>query len=324
MLNRREFIGAGLGLGAALAAYALPGDKFRWACTSGMFRALTPQPQATLQTISKYGFHGLEATVQLADSAGSVAKFKEALNAHNLAIATFWGGGVYWDPSNSAKVRETIANNIKLARDHVAPCGGTYLKVNLTNRGDARPTPNWMTPDHMQTLAHTLNEIGRGTLDAGVKFAFHPHAWTMAETGNEVKQLMDLTDPKLVYMIADTAHLTLGGIDPVKFLRDWYPRIAGVHLKDTEPKYSVAKAGWKGPAPSQDEHKRVNLYKNFGTGGVDFVGFIQVLRDKGYDSWVSLDFDPLRPGEGDIEGTMSMRRKYLVEHLKATLNPALS
>ena len=130
---------------------------------------------------------------------------------------------------------------------------------------------------------------------------------------------MDLTDPTLVYLIADTAHLTLGGIDPVKFVRDWYPRIAGVHLKDTEPKYSVAKAGWKGPAPSREEHARVNLYKNFGTGGVDFAGFIQALRERGYDSWVSLDFDPLRPGEGEIEGTMSMRRTYLLDKLKATL-----
>ena len=320
MMNRREFLGAGIGVGAAaIAAYALPGDKFRWSCTSGMFARMTPQPQATLQTIAKYGFHGLEATAQLADSAGSVTKFKEALGAHNLGLATFWGGGVYWDPSAAAKVRDTVDNNIKLAREYVAPCGGKYLKVNLTNRGDARTAPNWMTPDQMRALAGTLNEIGRGTKAAGVKFAVHPHAWTMLESEHEVRQLMALTDPTLVYLIADTAHLTLGGMDPVKFAREWYPRIAGVHLKDTEPKYSVAKAGWKGPAPSQEEHARVNLYKNFGSGGVDFPGFIQVLRDKGYDSWVSLDFDPLRPGEGEVDSVMSMRKNYVKESLKATL-----
>lgn len=320
MMNRREFLGAGIGVGAAaVAAYALPGDKFRWACTSGMFSRMTPQPQATLHTIATYGFHGLEATTQLANSAGSVSRFKEALNAHDLVIATFWGGGVYWDPSNAANVRDTIENNVTLARDYVAPCGGKYLKVNLTNRGDAHPAPNWMTPDQRRALANTLNEIGRRTRDVGVKFAIHPHAWTMLESDKEVRHLMDLTDPTLVYLIADTAHLTLAGMDPVKFVRDWYPRIAGVHLKDTEPKYSVVKAGWKGPAPSPEEHARVNLYKNFATGGVDFAAFIQVLRDKAYDSWVSLDFDPLRPGEGDIESTMSGRKKYLVELLKASL-----
>ena len=64
---------------------------------------------------------------------------------------------------------------------------------------------------------------------------------------------------------------------------------------------------------------KIRPHRVFGAGGVDFVGFIHVLRDNGYDSWVSLDFDALRPGEGDIESTMSMRRKYLIENLKATL-----
>jgi sugar phosphate isomerase/epimerase len=319
MLNRREFLGATLGVGAAMTAFALPGDKFRWACTSGMFRVLNPQPEITLQMIAKYGFHGLEATVLLADSAGSVAKFRQAMDAHNLAVATFWGGGVYWDPANPARVKETVANNIMLARDYIAPCGGKYLKVNLNNVRDAHPAPDWMTPLQMRELATTLNEIGRGTKAAGVKFAFHPHNWTLIESDKEVRQIMELTDPSLVYMIADTAHLTLGGLDPVKFMRDWFPRIAGVHFKDTEPKYSVAKAGWKGPAPTREEHTKVNLYKNFGAGGVDFAGFMQVLREKGYDSWISLDFDPLRPGEGDVDGNMSARKKYLVETLKASL-----
>ncbi len=315
MLNRREFLAASLSMSAV--AYALPGDRFRWACTSGMFRELTPQPEATLKNVAKYGFHGLEAYPELADGLGSVNKFNAALNAHGLAIATFWGGGVYWDPKNAANVRKTVAENIRLARDYVAPCGGKYLKVNLTERGPAKP--NWMTPDQIRILAQTLNEIGRGTMDAGVKFAFHPHTWTLVESSQEVKQIMDLTDPKLVYLIADTAHLSLGGNDPVKFLREYYPRIAGIHFKDVKPQYSPAKSGWKGPAPSREQHEKENLYKDFGAGGVDFVGFVQVLREKGYDSWISLDFDPLRPDEGDFDKTMTFRRKYLVETLKATL-----
>jgi hypothetical protein len=85
MMNRREFLGAGIGVGAAaIAAYALPSDRFRWACTSGMFSRMTPQPQATLQTIAKYGFHGLEATTQLANSAGSVGKFKDLLGRRRV------------------------------------------------------------------------------------------------------------------------------------------------------------------------------------------------------------------------------------------------
>jgi sugar phosphate isomerase/epimerase len=88
------------------------------------------------------------------------------------------------------------------------------------------------------------------------------------------------------------------GTDPIRFVNDWYPRIADVHLKDVIVKYSPAKSGWKGPAPSKEVHARDNLYKQFGTGGIDFVGFLGALSKEGYDGWVSLDFDPPRPGEG--------------------------
>ena len=42
----------------------------------------------------------------------------------------------------------------------------------------------------------------------------------------------------------------------------------------------------------------MNLYKRLGAGGVDFPAFFQVLRERGYDGWVTLDFDAPRPGEG--------------------------
>ena len=84
-------------------------------------------------------------------------------------------------------------------------------------------------------------------------------------------------------------------------------------------KYSPAKSGWKGPAPSKEEHARDNLYKPFGTGGVDFVGFLGALRAKGYDRWVSLDFDPPRPNEGSLDENMKFRRKYVIETLHGSL-----
>ena len=73
-------------------------------------------------------------------------------------------------------------------------------------------------------LAKNLNEVGKRTADAGIKFAFHPHAWTLVERQPELDMMMELTDPKLVYLVLDTGHAALGGIDPVKCLRDYYAR----------------------------------------------------------------------------------------------------
>jgi len=323
MMNRRQFVGAGLGA-AALGANAvrllgMPGDKFRWACTYGMFRSLPHQPDDTLKMLADYGFQGLECNIALEKACKDIHEFKAKLDHYKIACANYWGVGDYWDPANPEKVRATIADNIDLAKNHIAVCGGRYMKVNLTMRDmNAHPIPNWWTTEQMSVLAKTLNEIGKGCADAGVKFCFHPHNWTLIDTDMpEVKRIMDLTDPKLVYMVADTAHLSLGGTDPIKFLNEWFPRIGDIHLKDVIPEYSPLKSGWKGPAPSKDDIDK--LYKPFGTGGVDFVGFMSVLRKKGYEGWVSLDFDGAKPGE-KLEDSMARNHKYLTETLHASLN----
>ncbi len=63
-----------------------------------------------------------------------------------------------------------------------------------------------------------------------------------------------------------------------------------VCFKDCEARYNTANS-WKGPAPSREEHNRVDLYKVLGTGGVDFPAFFAVLRDGNYDGWIMLDYD---------------------------------
>ena len=215
--------------------------------------------------------------------------------------------------STRSRLQETIESNTARAR-FVAHFGCTHLKVNLSKRISA----DNLSPANAKTLARNLNEVGRRTADAGIRFAFHPHAWTLVERQPELDMVMEMTDPKLVSLVLDTGHATLGGIDPVKCLRDYYSRIAAIHLKDAEAKYNTA-GGWKGPAPSEEEHNRVNLYKRLGAGGVDFPAFFRVLRERSYDGWVTLDFDAPRPGEGTVEQDMNAHKKYLLETLHADL-----
>jgi inosose dehydratase len=178
--------------------------------------------------------------------------------------------------------------------------------------------PDQMTAEQWKGFARTLNEIGRGTMDSGVKFAIHPHIWSLIQTQREVERLLELTDPKLVYIIPDTGHLALAGMDPVRILNDYYSRVAAVHFKDCDSKYRYDR-GWRGPAPSMEDHRKVNPYRNFGADGVDFPACMKILRERNYDGWISMDFDAPRPGEPSIQESMDVRRKYLRETLHATL-----
>jgi inosose dehydratase len=265
-----------------------------------------------IKMAARYGYHGIEP---FQDDMPQYLKqppdqFKKVLDASGLALCTVGSGGEYLD---AARLQETIESNTARAR-YVAHFGCTHLKVNLSKRISA----DNLSPANAKTLARNLNEVGKRTADAGVRFAFHPHAWTLVERQPELDMIMEMTDPKLVFLVLDTGHATLGGIDPVKCLRDYYSRITAIHLKDAEAKYSTA-GGWKGPAPSEAEHNRVNLYKRLGAGGVDFPAFFRVLRERSYDGWVTLDFDAPRPGEGTVEQDMNSHKKYLLETLHADL-----
>jgi inosose dehydratase len=313
ILNRRQFFGTGLA--AALAARANDGDKMRYAMSGHEFRTTPPHPETGIKMTAQYGYHGLEPFQE------DIAKYlnkppsalKEVLDASGLSLCTVGSGGQYLD---TARVRATVDNNVERCR-YVAAFGCQHLKVNLSRRvGDG--VANLSDAD-AKALAANLNEIGKRAMgETGVKFGFHPHCWTLVERQPELDKIMDLTDPRYVFLVLDTGHASLGGIDPVKALVAYYSRLAAVHLKDCEPKYSAGN-GWKGPAPSEEEHKRVDLYKRLGTGGVDFPALFRVLRAKNYDGWVTLDFDAPRPGEGTVKEDMDAHRKYLVDTLHATL-----
>ena len=198
---------------------------------------------------------------------------------------------------------QLISDMVNFARNFLAPCGCDHWKTNMGARPEGGPSD-----DQLKRLAATLNEIGRQTLALGVRLAPHPHIWGPMEREHEFRTVMSLTDPKYVWLTTDTAHLTLGGMDPVKIVNDYYPRIAEVHLKDTYPRFRGNTA-----TPTQAEHRQASLYHNLGAGGVDFPAIFSILRKRSFKGWVVLDLDAPRPGDGtgDIQQNLAANIEYL-------------
>jgi inosose dehydratase len=328
MVSRREFIGTGLrsGLGFAFGTrlLALPADKFRWAMSSHMFTPLKPHPEMGIKMAATFGFHGIEPWGNELQKylPQPPEVFKKVLDESRISISSVASGGEYFDTTKLQATLDSNGANAKFA----SYFGVTALKANLGRR----PGPENLSSANGKILAKNLNEVGKRTLEHGVKFAFHPHAWTIIERKAEVDMTLEMTDPKLVFMTLDTCHASVGGIESVAFARENYPRIAHFHFKDTLPVWSAGN-GWAGPAPSKDEEAAMAaklglpkspdaIYQRLGTGGVDFPGLIRVLRERNYDGWISLDFNyaDMPPGV-TIEQDMAAHRKYLVETLHASL-----
>jgi sugar phosphate isomerase/epimerase len=325
MLNRREFIGAGVGaVIAAKNALALPVDKFRWSISSHMFTPMKPHPESGIKMAARFGFHGIEPWGNEMENYLSKPPdvFKKLLDEAGIGISSVASGGQYFD---TTKIQATIENNASNAK-YAAFFGVKALKCNL----NGRMGPENLSVANGKILAKNLNEVGKRTLEHGVKFAFHPHAWSIVDRKAEVEMMLEMTDPKLVFLTLDTCHASIGGIDPVKFVREHYARIAHFHFKDTLPVWNSAK-GWQGPPPSKEEEiamaKKLGvpvgpdpIYQRLGTGGVDFPSLIALLRERNYDGWISLDFNAadMNPGV-TIEQDMTAHRKYLVDALHASM-----
>lgn len=325
MIDRRTFIAAGLGVAASAArVLALPADKFRWSISSHMFTPLKPHPETGVKLAAKYGFHGIEPWANEMEHylKQPPEVFKKLLDESKLSISSIASGGEYFDTTKLQPTLDSHAANAKFA----AYFGVTALKANLGRRFG----PENLSVANAKILAKNLNEVGKRTIEHGVKFAFHPHAWTICERKAEAEMLLEMTDPKLVFLTLDTCHASVGGFEPAQFLRDHYNRIAHMHFKDTLPVWSAGK-GWKGPAPSKEEEQAMArqlglpkspdpIYQRLGTGGVDFPALIQILRERNYTGWISLDFNAadLTPGV-TIEQDMAAHRKYLTETLHATM-----
>ena len=205
------------------------------------------------------------------------------------------------------QIPKTIADHVAFARDFLQPLGCGHYKVNMGQRPPGGPSD-----DQLKRLANTLNELGRQTIAMGIKVAPHPHIWGPMEREKEMRRVMDLTDPKYVWMTADTGHLVLGGGDPAQIISDYFPRVAEVHLKDTYAKYRGNTS-----TPSQEEHRVASVYHNLGGGGVDFPAVFKVLRDRHYKGWAIFDVDGPRKGDDGFDaigGNMDVAVDDYISH----------
>lgn len=261
--------------------------------------------------IAELGFPGIEPyRGMIMPYVDTPQTLKDLLDRHGLAMVTCSNGGPgqstdFIDP---AARQRTIDDHVAFARDFLTVFGCKHFKINMGDRPAQGPSDA-----DLQAIAATLNELGRRTAEYGIRLAPHPHIWGPVERPEEIRRLLALTDPQYVSLTLDTAHILLGGGDPMEFLTDEYDRIVALHWKDAKAAYR----GYTGPTPTRAMHAEEILYKDLGSGGIDFPAVWRLLRQRGYRYWITLDLDPprLQEGEGTVGEKLLFNRRYLFEAL---------
>jgi inosose dehydratase len=241
------------------------------------------------------------------------ATLAAALAHRGLAMAAAFVPLALKDPDASAVCERQVRETAALLRD----LGARHIL--LADAGDMRRAVIAGRPDltRAQGLAprewvgytgrlERLAQICR--FDYGVIPCFHPHGGTYIEHPDEIRTLMDRTDPHLLKLCLDTGHVAFGGGDPLAVARTFGPRIGHVHLKDIDlPRLRGLLAEGKTYADAA----RQDVFVELGTGSLDLPALLRGLIDGGHEGWVVVEQDRVVRADTDTLGSARRNREYL-------------
>jgi inosose dehydratase len=218
---------------------------------------LTPgDTLATLGEVAAAGYEGVE----LFDGnlAGDRGALRAALDAHRLTLVAVYSGAnlIFEDILGEElwRVRRACAWGAELGAEQFVVGGGAQRSEPATDADYDR-------------LAAGLDEVARIADGHGLVASFHPHLSTIVESPEQIERLFDRTP---IRFCPDTGHLQAAGGDPVELVRTYRDRIAYVHIKDLDAD---------------------GAFVPLGRGGLDVGGVLDVLRDTGFDGWVTVETD---------------------------------
>lgn len=201
--------------------------------------------------------------------------YKDVLKRYSLNPVSF-----YFHMPNKENEHE-LFGNLENELEFVAALGVKRLSLQAT-----RGRPDTMSEENKKYELKQVEKFAKTAKSFGITTCLHPHhnTWVMLE--EEIDYMLQNTDPKLLSFAPDTAHLIVGGCDPVDVIKRYADRVDFIHLKD----FTIGKdVGSQGFADAG-----VEVYSNFaelGTGTVDFKGVFDVLKQAGYDGYYCIELD---------------------------------
>lgn len=221
----------------------------------------------------------------------------------------------------AGKDDETVYREALETAEVLAAMGCDYIVLSdvlfvVENRGgragrirreDSLSDAEWdQAAENVNAFAKVVHE------EYGMKCAAHPHVGGYLETDFEIDALLELTDPELVGLCFDMAHIAYGGGDPVAVLDKWRDRTWYLHIKECDGRVREEVIGRGG-----DYYDGVSsgVFPELGKGTVDWQGINRILQEMDFDGWGTVEQDII-PGMG-IDALASARgnRAFLRQEL---------
>ncbi|GAA4167086.1 sugar phosphate isomerase/epimerase [Gryllotalpicola koreensis] len=230
-----------------------------------------------LDALSSAGVDGIEVTFPPLDhhsataAFGSPEKVREALDGRGMRVISGFVDGTSWHERTADEIVAELADYTAF----LSATGGTVLVVGSPMVAPrAVPYTADERQDILRRFAAACEAIGAALAPTGIRLAVHTESHSITVTADDITELMLTTDPGLVGLCPDSAHLTLSGTDPVAIAEKFADRVLVSHWKDASgpmPADLVV-------APDEDVHAVHRRYmRSLGTGAVDWAGWARAM-----------------------------------------------
>lgn len=242
--TRRQFLKAA----SVSAAYALGASSTRlFASPFGLplglqlysvRQELPKDYEGTLQKVAALGYREVEAAGFYNHSAADVKKAMQQAGLHCVS------GHYPWDK---------LSSSLESIIDFHHQIGAEYIVCAYPGHKSPGSDPHSFSMDDWRWNAEQFNKTGAVVKKAGLRFGYHNHTPEFVDHDGVLPydELLRLTDPALVTFEMDCGWVTVGGKDPVAYLKKYPNRISMLHVKDFQP-------GVKPPHAAQLGHGSAN------------------------------------------------------------------
>ena len=281
--GRREFLRTLAGLGAAQGVLGTLRADARDVLPNPIGYATIAWPPRefahALETTSRLGFRGVQML-------GWVREAYSGAKAHELAqlLTSLKLKPVALSCSDAQLAPERQGNETVEVRSYAeffTHLGGIFLQVT----DDGNPSKDYSS-EVIRNLGARMNALGKMAQDFGLTLGYHPHFGTLGETRKGLGRVLEATDPQYVKLIADVAHLALGGSDPAEVIRTYGQRLGFLHLKDAR-KEVIAMARQNRNLVEREGAP----FCEIGLGMVNFAAVVQAMRAVRFSGWVVVELD---------------------------------
>lgn len=201
------------------------------------------------------------------------AAVKECMDRLGLKVSSYSiSNNFVADADQLQKQRDYVKDSIRWA---------DYFGTKLMRVFCANATDQYTYEQGLEMIVDSFRECTKAAEENGVTYALENHGM-FAGKASQVKNILDSVGSPALKSTADTGNFLLVCNDPVEAVSLLIDDIAHVHFKDFK---KVESGGYE----AQDGTHYIGTA--IGDGQVDLKKIVALLREKGYDGFLSIEYE---------------------------------